>query len=217
MIKVLIVDDQQLLLDLLEHMLSSSDEIQVVGKASDGNEACEYAEKLKPDVILMDLLMPNCNGIEATKKIKMTNKEVKILVLTTSTIGEDVKEALASGADGYLLKNVKKEHLFLAIKSVFMNMQIIDHEVSDFTRQSVTKTEEGKGKVIVIEGNEVALSQRELTIIKMITEGKSTAEMAHAVFVAEGRLRNIITQILSKLMLKDRAQIAVFAIKHRLV
>lgn len=216
MIKVLIADDQQLLLDLLEHMLSSNQEIQVVGKAADGNEACEYAERLKPDVVLMDLLMPNCNGIEATKQIKKKNKAIKVIVLTTSTQGEDVKEALANGADGYILKSTKKENLILAIQSVYSNMQVIDQSVSDFARQEDKTRTQLKGTVITVQGNEVRLTERELKVIKMIAEGKTTSEMAESLYVAEGRLRNIITEILSKLMLKDRAQIAVFALKNNL-
>jgi DNA-binding NarL/FixJ family response regulator len=216
MIKVLIVDDQQLLLDLIEHMLSSNDAIQVVGKATNGSEACEYASRLKPDVILMDLLMPGCNGIEATKQIKRQNKDVKILVLTTSTLGEDVKEALASGADGYILKSTKKENLVLAIQSVFSNMQVIDQDVSNFAAQPTNGNDGYRDGIINVKGHQVKLSERELKIIKMIAEGKTTAEMASSLFVAEGRLRNIITEILSKLMLKDRAQIAVFAIRNNL-
>ncbi|MDF2613694.1 MAG: response regulator containing a CheY-like receiver domain and an DNA-binding domain [Clostridia bacterium] len=216
MIKVLIADDQQLLLDLLEHMLSSNDEIQVVGKAVDGNEVCEYASKLSPDVIVMDLLMPNCNGIEATKFIKSQNKNIKVLILTTSTLEEDFKEALACGADGYILKSAKKESLILAIQSVYCNMQVIDQNVGDFTRQDSQENTKSQGKTLNIHGNLVKLSERELKIIKMIAEGKTTSEIAHSLYVAEGRLRNIITEILSKLMLKDRAQIVVFAIKNNL-
>ena len=215
MIKVLIVDDQQLLLDLLEHMLSSNQDIQVVGKAANGNEAFECANRLQPDVVLMDLMMPYCTGIEATKKIKKQNPNMKILVLTTSTLGEDVKQALENGADGYILKNIKKENLVLAIQSVYCNMQVIDKEMSTLTRPQ-EKNIEVKTKLVDVEGIQVKLSERELKIIKMITQGKTTAEMAQDLFVTEGRLRNIITEILSKLMLKDRAQIAVFAIKNNL-
>lgn len=212
---MLLVDNQQLFLDLLEYMLCSNKEIQVIGKVVNGNEACEYATRLNPDIILIDIIMPYCNGIEVIKQIKEKKHDVKILVLTASTLGNDVNEALASGVDGYILKSTKKESIMLAIKSVYANMQVIDSKMSTFIRKQKANTEL-KTRTVDIQGVQIKLSERELKIIKMIAQGKTTSEMAKKLFITEGRLRNIITEILSKLMLKDRSQIAIFAIKNKL-
>lgn len=126
MIKVLIVDDQQLLIYLMKNLLNQNSEIQVIGSASDGNQAIELAQKYKPDLILMDIMMPNCDGIEATKKIKEIDDKVKILVLTSSDNPEDFHNALESGADGYVLKNISGDDLILAIRSVHTNIDVFN-------------------------------------------------------------------------------------------
>lgn len=126
MIKVLIVDDQQLLIYLMENLLNKNSEIQVIGSANDGNQAIELAQKYKPDLILMDLMMPYCDGIEATKKIKEIDDKVKILVLTSSDNPEDFHNALESGADGYVLKNISGDDLILAIRSVNNNIDVFN-------------------------------------------------------------------------------------------
>ena len=134
MIKVLIVDDQQLFRDLLAHMLSASEETEVLGSAESGPEAAELASKLKPDVVLMDLEMPGGGGLEATRRIKKENPEVKILILTVSHGHSDVSEAIRNGADGYILKSVSKAELILAIQSVYNGMEVIHRDVREHAR-----------------------------------------------------------------------------------
>ncbi len=219
MIKVLIIDDQQLLLDLMSHLLEKSEEIDVVASGRDGNQAIGLAEKHHPDVILMDIHMPDCDGIEATKKIKAHNKDIKILILTSSSEDEDVHKALSNGADGYVLKTIGEQELVAVIKSVHADMEVIHRDVRDAALRSragaFDNTEEGRH--LMIDGVHIALSQRDLDVIRMIVEGKSTKEMAEALFVSEGRLRNIITEIIQKLMCENRTQVAVFALKNNLV
>jgi len=215
----MIVDDQQLLLDLLEQMLQNTDDIQIVARASDGDRAVDLAKENQPDVVLMDIIMPGCNGIEATKRIKKENEKIKILVLTMSESEEDILEALRSGADGYILKSASKEELLLAIRGVYHNMEIINSGVKKIihsTREKSTDKTQLKKSVIVNE-IEIFLSERKLKIIEMIVDGRNTKEMAEILFISEGRLRNIITGILSKLMLNDRRQLAVFALKKNLL
>jgi DNA-binding NarL/FixJ family response regulator len=218
MINLLLVDDQILLLDLMEQMLKDSAEIEVVARAAEGSEAVRLAGEYRPDVILMDLLMPGMGGIEATKLIKATNSEIKILVLTTSTEIEDISEALAAGADGYILKSMGRKDLLLSITGVYRNLEIIQGEVSEKMRQQKTSNTfrpDGSRKISV-SGITASLTLRELEIIALVVQGKSTAEMAAVLYLSEGRIRNVITEILSKLQLKDRAQLAVFALKNKL-
>jgi DNA-binding NarL/FixJ family response regulator len=218
MINLLLVDDQILLLDLMEQMLKDSAEIEVVARAAEGSEAVRLAGEYRPDVILMDLLMPGMGGIEATKLIKATNSEIKILVLTTSTEIEDISEALAAGADGYILKSMSRKDLLLSITGVYRNLEIIQGEVSEKMRQQKTSNTfrpDGSRKISV-SGITASLTLRELEIIALVVQGKSTAEMAAVLYLSEGRIRNVITEILSKLQLKDRAQLAVFALKNKL-
>lgn len=219
MINVLIAEDQALFRDLLEMMLSSSDDIQVTGSASDGNEAFKLAQDTTPDVILMDIHMPVCNGIEAVRKIKAAGLPCKILVLTASFGEEDVSDAIRSGADGYILKSVSKEELALAIRSVHTGMEVLHRDVREVARRPQPRItgDRKESKVLLISGIEVKLAERELKIMKYVVDGKTTAEIAQELYLAEGRVRNIITELISKLMLKDRTQLAVFAIRHRLV
>lgn len=218
MIKLLLVDDQILLLDLMEQMLKDSKDIRVVARAKDGNEAVQMAGQYKPDVILMDLLMPGMGGIEATRLIKAANPDVKILVLTTSTEIEDISEALEAGADGYVLKNISKEDLLLSISGVYRNLEIIHGEMREVMRQQkvANPSRTDNNREIMINGIAVFLSPREQEIIALVAQGKSTTEMASTLYLSEGRIRNVITEILSKLQLKDRAQLAVFALKNKL-
>lgn len=218
MIRILIADDQQLFRDLLEHMLKNSSEIEVVGCVQNGLEAVEAAEQFTPDVTLMDVMMPVCSGIEAIKMFKEKGLKTKILVLTVSHDEHDVTEALKYGADGYLLKSVGKEELILAVKSVYSNLEVLHKDIRNQARNTTPVTQvRGKNtKLITIDGIQIELSERELKIIRMVVDGMSTADMAKELFIAEGRLRNIITEIISKLMLKDRTQLAVFAIKNGL-
>lgn len=218
MIKLLLVDDQNLLLDLIEQMLKDSDEIEMVARAADGSEAVQLAGKYRPDVILMDLLMPGMGGIEATKLIKAANPQIKILVLTTSTETGDISEALAAGADGYILKSISKKDLLFSISGVYRNLEIIQgemHEKMCLQKTSAATRTDGR-REISVEGIAVSLTPREQEIIALVVQGKSTAEMAAALYLSEGRIRNVITEILSKLQLTDRVQLAVLAMKNSL-
>lgn len=219
MIKVIIADDQELLRDLLEQMLKNYSDIEVAGCAANGLEAISLALLHKPDVVLMDIDMPECNGLEAAQEIKRACPETKILILTISKGGDDIREALDSGVDGYILKSVSPEELVMAIKGVYSNMEIIHKDIRTLAkaRSEMLANRIGNKTRIVVNGISVELSDRELDVIKKIIEGKSSTEMASELFVTEGRLRNIITEVISKLMLKDRTQLAVFAIKNKLV
>ncbi len=218
MLKVMIVDDQQLFLDLLEQMLKSAENIEIVCRALNGDEAIVAAKKYCPDVILMDICMPICNGIEAIKAIKEYAPDRKILALTSSSEDADVVEAILSGANGYIRKTSGKEELLIAIKGVYHGLGIIDSSIKEIIHRAQSRNNDvplAKKKVLVNQ-IEKTLSEREISIMRMIVEGKNTSEIAEKLFISKGRLRNIITSLLSKLMLSDRTQLAVFAIRNGL-
>jgi len=219
MTKVLIADDQQIFRECLKFMIEKSSDIEVIACAADGREAINLCRSLSPQVVLMDIMMPVCDGIEATREIKKMNKDIKILVLTTEKDSKSVTDAMRNGADGYILKSVSKEDLILSIKGVMSDLEILHKEIKamakNLPKDKISKS--GRIKEIEVNGFTVELSERELIIIKAIIDGEDNSDIAAKLFIAEGRLRNIITEIISKLMLKDRTQLAVFAIKHNLV
>ncbi len=218
MIKILLVDDQTLLLDLMEQMLKDSSEIRVVARASNGKEALERAADSRPDLVLMDLNMPVMGGAEATRLIKEKHPQMKVLVLTISAEAEDLSAAIKAGADGYILKKSSKEDLLLSITGVYRNMEIIQGELREKMRQAGSSTVEtaGGGRRVLVNDIPVDLTARELEIINLVVQGKSSAEMASSLYLSQGRIRNIITEILAKLQVKDRAQLAVYALKNKL-
>lgn len=216
--KVIIADDQKLLRDCLKHMIHNNSEIEVVACAENGEEAVELSSKTEPDLVLMDVMMPGCDGIEATRRIKEMNKEIKVLMLTTSQSSEDVETAINNGADGYILKNITSEELILAIKSVYSGLDIIHKDVYKATPKNYYQNAEKelKRNVKVDEVN-VTISERDIQIIRLIVEGKDAAEIARELYLTEGRIRNIISEMIAKLSLKDRAQLVAFAFRNNLV
>ncbi|WP_206762656.1 response regulator transcription factor [Mobilitalea sibirica] len=219
--KVVIVDDHRLLRDSLKNMIEHNSNIDVVACASDGNEAYKYCEKYKPDVILMDILMPICNGLEATKKIKSKYPDTKILILTASTDDFNLTKALNNGADGYILKDVGKDELILSIESTAKGLGIIHRDFLNHLKNDknidTDETKKELNSTIIVDGIEVALTKQQQQILKMIVKGYNNKQISQELFLAEGTVKNNISEIISKFQLKDRTQLAVFAIKYNLV
>lgn len=210
MLKVLMVDDQIILRESLKFIIEQDNEIEVIGSAGNGMEALELCKKEAPDLILMDIMMPICDGVEGTKLIKELNPSIKVLILTTFNDTENVSKALQNGADGYILKNVKPDELILAIKSTAKGLTILHKNTFDtFLNQSKIKQNK-------LELN-FTLSEQEIKIISLIVDGKSNKEISDDLHFAEGSIKNIISSILNKLKLRDRTQLAVFAVKNNLV
>lgn len=216
--KVVIADDQKLLRDCLKHAIESFSDYKVIASAENGEEAVELCMQCHPDLILMDIQMPVCTGIEAARRIKLTDDNIKILMLTTSNEGNDVETAVQNGADGYVLKSISTEELIHAMKGVVLGYDIIHKDVYK-TANKVADAILEKGKVaeIKLEDVNVTLSERDIRIISLIAEGMDTQSIAKELFLTEGRVRNIITEIISKLSLKDRAQLVSFAYKNNLI
>ena len=189
MISVLIVDDHQLFIDLLDHMLKKNEEISVEAWAKNGEKGLEMAREYNPDVILMDISMPLCDGMQAANKIREEGIESKIIFLTASQEEDKVTEAFRSGANGYIPKTVKKEELVLAIKCVYSGMDVIHRSVRELALNISPEAypaddgDDDQGAVVEINQINITLSQRELMIIQMIVEGESTAEMAKKTFL----------------------------------
>ncbi len=205
-IKVIIVDDSDFVRDGMRIILSVDEEFQVLGCAKNGKEALELAMKEKADVILMDIQMPEMDGIEATKEI-VKRKLGKVLILTTFDDNELVEKALKNGADGYLIKNHTPDQLKQMIKSVFHGVNIIDEKVfSKFTDMGIKSSSNFDSSIF---------TTRELDIILAISEGLSNKEIAEKLFISEGTVKNHISTILEKGGLSHRTQVAVYYLTGR--
>ncbi len=205
-IKVIIVDDSDFVRDGMRIILSVDEEFQVLGCAKNGKEALELAMKEKADVILMDIQMPEMDGIEATKEI-VKRKLGKVLILTTFDDNELVEKALKNGADGYLIKNHTPDQLKQMIKSVFHGVNIIDEKVfSKFTDMGIKSS---------LNFDSSIFTTRELDIILAISEGLSNKEIAEKLFISEGTVKNHISTILEKGGLSHRTQVAVYYLTGR--
>ncbi|MCX7745650.1 MAG: response regulator transcription factor [Clostridia bacterium] len=215
MVKVLIVDDQVILRESIKFMIEQDIEIQVVGYAGNGQEALELCGDLNPDLVLMDIMMPVCDGVEGTRLIKSKYSEIKIIILTTFSDDIHISKALQYGASGYVLKDIKPLELILTIKSVARGLGIIHQNVFSNVVRQFNPPEETYTPSTVNEYGE--LSEKEIRIIRMIVDGQNNREIAELLYLSEGSVKNAVSAILTKLNLKDRTQLAVFAVKNNLV
>ncbi|MBI2953854.1 MAG: response regulator transcription factor [Chloroflexi bacterium] len=211
--KVLLVDDHALVRNGIASLLVANN-VEVVDEASDGLEAIDKARKLKPDLILMDIQMPRCNGLEATRLIKAELPEITIVVLTVSEDDEDLFEALKSGADGYLLKNLKADEFFdllggLKKKEAAIAPFLTAKIIKEFARQT-NRRDEGTA-------SEGELTKREHEILRLVAVGASNKEIASALNVTENTVKYHLGNIMQKLHLRNRAQVAAYATTQGLV
>ena len=215
MIKVLLVDDQDILVQGLKLILGSEEDIEISGTANNGKKAYEECKWNRPDVVLMDIQMPEVNGVEATAMIKKDFPAVKIIVLTTFNDDQYIYDALKNGASGYLLKDTSPAEIAKAVRTVYNGGGLIQSEVavkvidkfSQLARETVDKPMDIKAHL---------LTEREIEICRLIAEGKNNQEIAQELFLSQGTVKNHITRILIKLDLRDRTQLAVFTIKNDL-
>ncbi len=210
-IKVLIADDHQLFREGLVNLLSSVPKIEVIEQAKDGKEAVEKTIKLKPDVVLIDINMPLMNGIEATKMLKEKLPELKIIAVSMHSDRQYVKGILEAGADGYLLKNCTYKQLTEAILSVNVGKKILSEDITELVIKGyldpIKPDTEGLDE----------LSEREMEILKLFAEGKSTREISDKLFISVKTVGTHKQHILSKLNLKNSTDIIKFALKHGLI
>jgi DNA-binding NarL/FixJ family response regulator len=206
-LKVIIVDDDALIRDGLKILLDMETDIRVVGTASNGQEAFDMCRKEMPDLVLMDVRMPVMDGVLGTKLIKQHFRDIKVVILTTFKDDEYIREAVKSGAEGYILKNQPSDSIIESLRAVMKGNMVLEKEVAG-ALSSMLK-EEKREKV-----ERPDLTDRELDILKLIGEGLSNKEIAGKLYLSEGTVRNYITSLLEKLDLRDRTQLAIYYVKN---
>lgn len=213
MIKVLLADDQELIRESLGFVLGAQGDITVVGMAKNGREAIELVRSEKPDVVLMDIRMPEVDGVECTRLIKSAYPNIKVIVLTTFDDDEYVFNALRFGASGYLLKGVSVADLTNAVREVVRGGSIIAPDVASKALQMFARMAKGNLTIGVDEKQTEDLQDNEWRIIREVGAGLSNKEIAAALCLSEGTVRNYLSSILSKLELRDRTQLAIWAVQ----
>lgn len=213
-IRVLIVDDHEIVREGLQTLLSEEADFEVVGMTGDGAAAVTLAEAKRPDVIVMDLVMPGLNGIEATRRILAGNPGARVLVLTTFADDQRVREAIQAGAIGYLLKDVLKADLLRALRDAAAGRPSLHPEVQQHLMRAVAgKSSPSRAADLP----HASLTEREVGILRLIAEGRSNKEIAAALYLTEGTVKGYVSTIFDKLGVEDRTQAALYAVRHGLV
>lgn len=208
-IRVLIADDHEIVREGLHLLLGEQqEEIEVVGQARHGAEAVALAQKLRPDVILMDLIMPQLDGVEATRRLRADGSASKVILLTSFTDGDRVRNAIQAGATGYLLKDVNKNDLLSAIRAAAEGKPTLHPVVQQYLMEQVTAP--------AVPSPFEGLTDRERDVLGLIATGHSNKEIAARLSLTVGIVKGYVSAILAKLELADRTQAALYAAKHGL-
>jgi NarL family two-component system response regulator LiaR len=220
-IRILLVDDHAIVRDGIRSLLATEPGIEVVGETDNGRDAVVKADSLQPDVILMDLVMPGMDGIEAIRSIVARRPEARILVLTSFTADDKVFPAIKSGAMGYLLKDSGSEELVRAIHQVYRGEASLHPKVARMLLQEIREEEPTKGvaptpRVPEQQPPVEPLTEREVTVLKLVAQGRSNREIADQLVIAEGTVRTHVSNILSKLHLASRTQATLYALREGL-
>jgi DNA-binding NarL/FixJ family response regulator len=211
-IRVLIVDDHEIVREGLQTLLGEEADFEVVGTAGDGEVAVRLAETVKPDVIVMDLVMPGLGGIEATRRILSHNPKARVLVLTTFADDQRVREAIQAGATGYLLKDVLKADLLRALRDAAAGRPSLHPEVQQHLMREVAAKTSSAQEI----APHIHLTEREVGILRLLAEGRSNKEIAAALYLTEGTVKGYVSTIFDKLGVEDRTQAALYAVRHGL-
>ena len=210
-IRLIIADDEMLIRTGLKIMLEASGNVEVLALAENGKAAFEACTIHRPDVVLMDIRMPESNGIEGTKLIKEAFPEVKVLIVTTFQDTEYIVEAVQNGASGYLLKDSSPEAILDGIKVAMSGKVVMDTVISEALLTNTTVE-----KPASFDAEKWGLTPREVELIQQVAQGLSNKEIAQTLFLSEGTVKNNISTILSKLELRDRTQLVIFAYENKL-
>ena len=205
-IRILIVDDHAIVREGLRTLLSEEEDMEVIGEVSNGAEALDFVAQHLPDVVLMDLIMPEMNGVEATQRLQKRHLPSRVLVLTSFRDDQLVQDAIRAGATGYLLKDVLKPDLLRAIRSASRGEPVLHPEAQRaLMRQAAAPPSPLQ-----------ALTEREIDVLRLIARGLSNREIADTLYLTEGTVKGYVSVILSKLNVADRTQAALLAVKHGL-
>jgi len=213
MIKLLIADDQQLIRDSLKIVLDTNETIEVVGAVSNGVEVIRAVREEKPDVILMDIRMPEMDGVQCTQIIKENYPEIKIIVLTTFDDDEYIFSALKYGASGYLLKGISMDQLIDAIHKVHSGNAMINGDIAAKVLNMFSQMAKNDISIKVDDRAESEITESEWKVVRLVAEGMSNKEIATKLYLTEGSVRNYLSSILRKLDLRDRTQLAIWAVQ----
>ena len=225
-VRVLVVDDQRLMRDGIASLLRIQDGIQVVGTAANGQEAVEQTLTLQPDVILMDVRMPVMDGVAATTQVRRQLPSCQVLMLTTFDDEEYVIEALRAGATGYLLKDIPAHNLAQAVKAAHQGIYQLDPAVASKIFNSLASAGSQKSRSSIPSPardltaapiKPTDLTEREIEVLRLIAQGATNREIAEALVISEGTVKNHISNILSRLGLRDRTQAAIYARENNLL
>jgi DNA-binding NarL/FixJ family response regulator len=214
-VRVLIVDDHALFRRGLQMVLEGETDIDVVGEASDGQEAIERAESTTPDVVLMDVRMPKRSGIEATRTIKDTLPSTKILMLTISDEEVDLYEAIKAGASGYLLKEISIEEVADAVRAVHAGQSLISPSMASKLLNEFAAMVKRRDERTQVPGPR--LTSRELEVLKLVAKGLNNRDIGQELFISENTVKNHVRNILEKLHLHSRMEAVVYAVREKLL
>lgn len=212
MIRVIVCDDQEIVCQGLSTILNNDPQIQVVATANNGLEVIDLVATHQPDLVLMDLKMPEVNGIQATQKIKSSFPQIKVLVLTTYDDDEWLFDAIRAGAAGYLLKDTPAAALIQAIKGTLEGETYLDTNVAGKVLQNVARQNQTP-----VSGFHVLLSERETDVLQLMARGLTNADIARELYLSEGTVRNYTSAIFTKLGVNDRTQAVIVALRFGLV
>ncbi len=212
MISILLADDQELVRTGLRMILDAEDDLEVVGEAADGLQAIERAADLQPDVVLMDIRMPQLDGIGATRRITASQPGVRVVMLTTFDRSQLVYDSLVAGASGFLLKDAPSDQLISGVRAIARGEELLAPTITrrlieEFTRAGRAKPPQGFNEV----------TERELEVLTLVARGRSNAEIAAELFVSIQTVKTHVARVLAKLGLRDRVQAVVLAYEHGLV
>ena len=219
MINVLLVEDHELYRMGLSMLLNKSEDLNLLSEAKDGIEGIKKARELSPDVILMDIGLPNIDGIEATQRIKDFNQEVKILIVTSRDNENDVFEAFKAGADGYIMKGATPDQTLSAIKAVYEGVGWIDPSIAKLVFSNLQKPSNNviSSTEIKKSSNSYGLTERELDVLELMVEGLSNPQIAEKLVITRATAKAHVHSILQKLCVTSRTQATVTAMKEGLV
>ncbi len=211
-IKLLIVDDQTLMRDGLKSVLSLEKDFEVIGTAANGVEAIKMIAKTVPDLVLLDIRMPEMDGVTCIKNIRKLHPDMKVIMLTTFNDDEYIIEALANGASGYFLKDIEMETLIESIRDCAAGKTIIPHEVAIKLAEGLSRISSSKKKDT--DNSDLDLTERELELCTMMVQGFTNKQISMMIHITEGTVRNYISNIYNKIGISDRTQAVLFLREH---